>query len=194
MALDAMVSDAMYRRLLACKGNFGMQRLELGMLLELFRANPTMWQGRSQSFAAFLEEHHINGSGAYQWMRIARKLILDLRLPDETLRELSSASFSMLDAACRVINRDNVDEIVGIVSILSERDARVALDELSKEIDDSAAPNNKDCSSAMPNEVKALLTKFRRLPDDYRIEFLRSVRGQNAEHIRNQPRAVPSSS
>lgn len=194
MALDAVVSDAMYRRLLTCKSNFGMQRLELGMLLELFRANPTMWEGRSHSFSAFLEEHHINGSGAYQWMRIARKLILDLRLPDETLRELSTASFSLLDAACRVINRENVDEIVGIVSVLGERDARVALDEFGQEKDDAEPPNNKERTSEMPNEVKALLTKFRRMPDDYRIEFLRSVRGQNAEHIRNQNRSALSSS
>ena len=193
MALDAVVSDAMYRRLLACKSNFGMQRLELGMLLELFRANPTMWEGRSHSFSAFLEEHHINGSGAYQWMRIARKLILELRLPDETLRELSTASFSLLDAACRVINRENVDEIVGIVSVVGEHVARVALDEFGQEKDD-AEPPNKERTSEMPSEVKALLTKFRRMPDDYRIEFLRSVRGQNAEHVRNQNRSAPSSS
>ena len=113
--------------------------------------------------------------------------------PDETLRELSTASFSLLDAACRVINRENVDEIVGIVSVLGERDARVALDEFGQEKDD-AEPPNKERTSEMPSEVKALLTKFRRMPDDYRIEFLRSVRGPNAEHIRNQNRSAPSSS
>lgn len=192
MALDTMVSDAMYRRLLACKSNFGMQRLELGMLLELFRANPAMWQGRSHSFSAFLEEHHINGSGAYQWMRIARKLILELRLPDETLRELSTASFSLLDAACRIVNRENVDEIVSIVSLLGERDARVALDDLCNEKDDAEPLNKKESTSAMPDEVRALLSKFRRLPDDYRIEFLRSVRGQNSEHARTKNRTAPS--
>lgn len=183
MAVDAMVGEAMYRRLIACKSEFGMRRLELGMLLELFRVNPSMWQGRALSFPAFLEEEHINSSGAYQWMRIARKLILELRLPDETLRALSSASFSLLDVACRTINHENVDEVVSIVSTLNDRDARVALDELRQDNDYPSTGN--DTKPKMPTEVRSLLSKFHRMPDDYRIEFLRTVRGPSSEYTRS---------
>lgn len=187
MAVDIMVGEAMYRRLIACKSEFGMRRLELGMLLEIFRANPSMWEGRAQSFSAFLEGEHINSNGAYQWMRIARKLLLELRLPDETLRALASVSFSLLDIACRMIDHQNLDEVVSIVCTLNDRDARVALDEIRQDKDYPADGN--DTKTKMPNEVRSLLSRFQRMPDDFRIEFLRTVRGQNSEHTRNRPRS-----
>ena len=69
--MNKQVNEVLYRRLKAVQRDFGMARFELGTLLEVFRSNETLWQGKASSFNSFLEEERIQANGAYQFMRVA---------------------------------------------------------------------------------------------------------------------------
>lgn len=166
--MNKQVNEVLYRRLKAVQRDFGLARLELGTLLEVFRSNDDLWKGKASSFNSFLEEERIQANGAYQFMRVAKKFVLDLGLSDSELAELACVNFRILDMAAKIITPDNKDEVMALVLALGERDAKVALAEMG-ELESAGAHNN------VSGPVKALVRKYRDLPDDYRIEFLQQL-------------------
>lgn len=145
--------------------DFCMARFQMGALLQHIK-DVQAWQGRATSFASFLEEERINDSAAYQYMRIAKKFFYELCLSESDFERLADCNMVILDLACQVITTENKDEIIGILSILSERDARQTLLELIEESE--ILPSHKPKKSAQVNRVLAM---FKQLPDDQRIEF-----------------------
>lgn len=167
------IDDLLYRRLKSVQREFGLARFELGTLLEVFKSNESLWRGRATSFSAFLEEERIQFNGAAQFMRVAKKFVLELKLEDHELAELACVNFRILDIAARLITPENKDEVLAIVTALGERDARAALGELTKGDDKPIA------RSDVPPEVRTLMRKYREMPDDYRIAFMAEVKGTN---------------
>lgn len=168
--MNEQVSEVLYRRLKAVQRQFGMARLELGVLLEVFRNNEGLWRGRASSFNAFLEEERIQQNGAAQFMRVAKRFVLDLRLSEAELGELACVNFRSLDLAAKVITEENKDEIIGLLTCLGERDARAALGELADET--LSCETLEERTPRMPAPVGAVLRKYRDLPDDYRMQVL----------------------
>lgn len=172
--MSDQIAEVLYRRMKATQRELGLARFELGTLLEVFKNNDSLWRGRAESFNGFLEEERISADGARQFMRIAKKYVLELGLSDEILAELACVNFRILDMAAKVITSENKEEVLAMVIALGERDARVALAEFG----DEATGNNNN--SGMPKEVRALLRRFRALPDDFRSTFLSQFRQPSA--------------
>lgn len=172
--MNKQVSEVLYRRLKAVQRDFGMARFELGTLLEVFRSNETLWHGKASSFNAFLEEERIQANGAYQFMRVAKKFVLELGLSDAELSELACVNFRILDMAAKIITPENKDEVMALVLALGERDARVALAEM---VDFELGQKQQETVST---PVKSLVRKFRDLADDHRLEFLEQLKPRRA--------------
>jgi len=167
--MDKQIGEVLYRRLKAVQRDFGLARFELGTLLEVFRSNEDLWKGKSSSFNGFLEEERIQANGAYQFMRVAKKFVLELGLTDAELSEFACVNFRILDMASKIITPQNKDEVLALLVVLGERDARVALSEFLEP--EPSTPEKTPVSAP----VKSLVRRYRELPDDYRIEFLSQV-------------------
>ncbi|MFB0936405.1 MAG: hypothetical protein QMB52_11595 [Propionivibrio sp.] len=172
--MSDQIAEVLYRRMKATQRELGLARFELGTLLEVFKNNDSLWRGRAESFHGFLEEERISADGARQFMRIAKKYVLELGLSDEMLAELACVNFRILDMAAKVITPENKEEVLALVIALGERDARVALAEFG----DEATGNQHE--SGVPKEVQSLLRRFRALPDDFRATFLGQFRQQRS--------------
>ena len=164
--MSSQIHEYMYRKLKDTQRTLGLARLEMGTLLEVFKNNEALWRGRSDSFHSFLEEERIQPDGAKQFMRVAKKYVLDLGLSDDILAELACVNFRILDMASKMITPENQEEIIGLLVALGERDARAALNEMNAPGKESKFTND------VPDDVRALMRKFRAMPDDYRIAFL----------------------
>ena len=160
------IPELLYRRLKRTQRTLGMARFELGTLLEVFRTNDKLWGGRAETFRSFLEEERIQADGAKQFMRVAKKYVLDLRLDEDTLGELACVNFRILDLAAKIITPENHEGVLAMVLALGERDARVALAELAD------GDNTSQSAHQMNRDVWSLLRRFRDLPDDQRSEFM----------------------
>ncbi|WP_341744830.1 hypothetical protein [Azonexus hydrophilus] len=163
---DPHVREALYRRLKAVQAEFGKARLELGMLLTVFKDNPEFWEGKAESFPAFLEEERIQSAAASQFMKVAKCLLFDFALSDTEIHEISTANFRILEQASKVMTKENRDDVLAIVASLGERDAREALRWYGLEDDEQ---------KAAPSPVNGLMRRYRDLPDDQRLAFLQKV-------------------
>ncbi len=168
--MSDQIGEVLYRRMKATQRELGLARFELGTLLEVFKTNDSLWKGRAESFHSFLEEERISADGAKQFMRVAKKYVLELGLSDEILADLACVNFRILDLAAKIITPDNMDDVLPIIIALGERDARVALQELG----DVPSGNKED--NGVPKEVQALMRRFRAMPDDFRVTFLSQFR------------------
>lgn len=176
--MDKKIGELLYRRLKAVQREFGLARFELGTLLEVFRSNEDLWKGKATSFNSFLEEERIQANGANQFMRVAKKYVLELSLSDAELAELACINFRILDSAAKIITPENKDEVMALILALGERDARVALSEMQ----DPEQQLGSRPGGATP--VNSLLRRYRELPDDYRLEFLAQVTSRRSHERR----------
>ena len=157
-----------HSRVREARATFGHSRLRLGALLCQVHDHE-LWHGRARSFAEYLEAEHINASAAYQFMRVARKFVMELQLSHQSIGQLATASMRVLDKASGIANRDNVDDILAIVTVLHDRDALAFLTEMKRDaVADPAVPRPASA-------VTQLVNQFRQLTDDRRIEFFQRL-------------------
>ena len=149
--------------------DFCRARIQMGALLEHIK-NENLWEGRAESFPSFLEEERINSTAAYQYMRVARKFFYELKLTDQEFIAISTCNMGILDLASQVITAENKDEIIAILSVLSERDSKQVLAEMW---DKEKSPKDSEKRSKPVNRA---LDLFRGLPDDQRIEFMAAIK------------------
>lgn len=150
---------------------FGLIRLEMGVLLDQIHKEE-IWRGRAETFGAFLEEERINTSAAYGFMRVARKFFFELQLTDAEFAEISSANMGILDLAAQVIDQENKDEVIGLINVLSERDAKQVLLEM---LDEKEGPVVSD-KPRSTKQIRKALNAYKDLPEDQRIEFMQHLR------------------
>lgn len=171
---------AAFRAIGAARRRYGQARLELGIFLEHVRSTEA-WRLRNESFASFLEEERINDKAAYQYMRVARRFALELAVDDGILAELAMVNMTTLDLAARVATPDNLEEILAIMTTLSERDARTELEAIEAQMDRQPTGKRRE------QRVEKVLRLYRELPDDQRIDVRNVLRVQpevktNARH------------
>lgn len=161
---------AAFGALAQARVRFGRARLEMGIYLEQIRRSEA-WRLRSDTFARFLEEERVNESAAYQYMRVARRFAFELPVDDATMAELAMVSMSILDQAAKIVTAENLDEILAVVTTLSERDALVALDEIAQQQNPSSQPAQR-----REPRVAKVLRLYRELADDERIDVRNVLR------------------
>ena len=162
--------ESILAALRATHRQYGLQRIQLGVLLTEVR-RLDLWKGRASSFGAFLEESRINDSAAYQYMRVAKVFFYDLELSDDHFAELASVNMTTLDLACKVINKENKDEIFSILTALGEKDARSVLEEM---LDEATKPPQ----SNRGRRLRRLIDLYRDLPEDDRVDFRIALNGK----------------
>lgn len=176
-----------YMLLKTAQRRFGLARFEMGVLLCEVK-DRELWKGRAASFAAFLEEERITASAAYLYMRVARKLAGELSLSDRDFEQIATVNMGTLDLATQVLTPDNYGEILDLLSILGERDAKqVLLERLDEEGPIGMSPEAEGPRQPRSRQVNRALTAFYDLPDDQRIEFLNALQRKNGN--RNQEKA-----
>lgn len=171
-----MIDDVYHRQLRHAKRQFGEARFEIGRLLHHIRER-NLWRGKARSFAEYLEAERLNPNAARQYMRVAKKLVIELQLDDTTLAELADVNMSTLDQAARVINPLNADAVLAKLTSLSERDAKYELSQMEP------APFQADRPAP---EVAKLMAQFQLLPHELRIEALTRL-GVTFSHASGTP-------
>lgn len=156
--------------------HFGVVRFKIGALLLAIKYKE-LWKGKARSFNEYLEGERIKLSAANQYMQVAEKLMFELKLNNEQLVSLSRISMTTLVKACEKINKENADEIVGLLECLSDRDARHALDDMESH---RRPLHQSDKRSATSPKVRKLLNDYYSLPNDLRVELLQELRTAGA--------------
>lgn len=156
----------------AARQQYGLARLHMGVLLEHIRTTKG-WDGHAETFTELLEDLRINHNAAYQYMRVAKRFFFELPLPDGALSQMCLANISTLELASRVANEHNLEEVVGIVTTLGERDAKTVLEEM---LNEQLAGN--DLPRKEPRVAK-VLRLYKDLPDDQRIDVRNALRVSN---------------
>lgn len=120
----AAMPDDTYSNIKRLQVHMGMQKLRLGALLCVLEQSGE-WEGRTNatSFRRFLIEEGIEPKAARQYMTVAERFVLGLRLPLEELRKIAPASMRVLVEAARVASPDNWEQIVDIVSSMPRPEA-----------------------------------------------------------------------
>lgn len=145
---------------------YGLLRFEIGLHLLAVKED-RLWEGKAESFSRYLEELHINDSGARQYMRVANKFFLDLEISEDLRAELALIGMSQLDRAARMITKDNQDDVIFALLTLSPRDCDLFIKEMATLQCGEEFNNSSDVTKALSN--------FRQLADDQRIEFLTRI-------------------
>jgi hypothetical protein len=140
----------------------------MGLVLENVRSTKS-WKFRNESFRAFLEEECIQESSAYLYMRVARRFFLELQIEDHVVAALASVSMNTLDVAAKIVTKENLEDVVAILTSLTDRDARAELEVL-------VPRRNGEAPSDQPAQLKKILALYRTLPEDQRIDFRNEVR------------------
>jgi hypothetical protein len=145
---------------------YGLLRFEMGLhLLAVKEGN--LWEGKAESFSRYLEQLHINDSGARQYMRVANKFFLELKISEDMRAELALVGMSQLDRAAKMITKDNQVDVVFALLTLSPRDCDLFLKEMATLERGEEFNHSSDVTKAISN--------FRQLADDQRIEFLARI-------------------
>lgn len=175
-------AEEVHRSIQLVHGEFGLLRFQLGVLL-LAVKQQELWRGKAQSFAGYLEEEKIKLSAASQYMKVAEKLILELKLTEEQLTSLSRTSMTTLVKACDRINASNQDELISQLETLSDRDVKYVLDNYEANNTPLHHKQNED------QKVKRLKADFFSMPNDLRIDFMRQITSQS--HQQRSPSKAP---
>lgn len=167
---------AQYRK---SRVNFGLSRMRLGSYLLLIRENK-LWDGIAENWESFLAGENINSYAARQYINVARTFIFDMDLPEDVLGRLAVAGITALEKAGRVINDDNRDEMISVLTSLSEKDAVQRIMELS---------SGEEPSVNKPSmRMLRMLREFYEMPPDMQMDFLGKVGGRRKSQLENDQR------
>jgi predicted nucleic acid-binding protein len=156
--------ERMHNHVLEARSDYGLARFRLGLSL-LSVKEGDLWQGKAESFWAYVDDLKLNRSACRIYMRVAQKLFIELRLSEEIAAQLALCNMSVLERASEVISPENASDVLSAVFALHQRDALVVLDE----IDPSDQPKPR------ADDVARVFGRFMELPDDRRIEFLHKI-------------------
>lgn len=162
---------------------FGLARMRMGSYLHLVRENK-LWEGISESWESFLASENINAHAARQYINVAKTFIFEMDLPEETLGRLAVAGITALERASREINEENRDEMVSILTGLSERDAIQRILELSS--------GESGITDRPQLKVLRLLKEYYLMPPDMQIDFLDKIGGKRRRDREAPPPEKPA--
>ena len=134
-------SQGLYDTLRATQAEIGLARLRMGAALVALE-DTGEWRGRTSkvTFRGFMSDEGIEPKAAYQYMQVARELVIRMDLSETQLKQISCASMRTLTYAGRVANDDNLDQVLAIVETLPRPEAIEALLELAPEHQEELPP------------------------------------------------------
>lgn len=171
--VDGQAVEKYYRLLKKSQRKFGLARFELGVILETVKTRE-LWRGKAESFKAYLEQERLNVMACNQYMRVARKLFFELQITDEDFDRLADVGMGTLDIACRVTTPGNKEEVINMLTILSERDAQFELEVI--EAENAASAGNGEKTSPYDRRLQKVFREYFALPDDMRMDFKDKMR------------------
>lgn len=160
--------EAVHAAVGASQEHFGLVRLKIGALLIAVK-DKELWRGRARSFMEYLDDEKIKRSAARQYMKVAEKLLLELKLSDSEIRSLSKCSMTTLVKACERMDKTNKDEIIALLETLSDKDAKHVLDDFE------AHQKPLTAEQSHPPQIRKMVTGYYDLPQDLRMSFLESI-------------------
>lgn len=124
ISTDASSASDLYQLTTRVHRHIGFQKIRMGAMLCVLEDTGD-WRGRTAalSFRGFLLEEGIHPQAARQYMKVARKFILELAISTEDLLAISRASMRVLCAAADVAAPDNLAELVEIIASLPRPEA-----------------------------------------------------------------------
>lgn len=148
--------------------HFGLIRMKIGALLIAVK-DKELWKGRARSFNEYLDDERIKRSAARQYMRVAEKLLIEIKLDESEIKALSKCSITTLVKACDKITRENKEEIVALLESLEDKDINHVLDNFES--------HQKPLTSEkqQPKQIRKMVSGFYDLPQDMRMAFLESI-------------------
>lgn len=151
----------------------GMSRLRLGTYLVLLR-NGGLWRSIScePTFRKFLEAEDIEPRAAHQYMAVAERFVIQLKLSRSELEELARVSMRALQEAAKIITRDNANDVIATLTTLPRTDAQVELRALFAR--DGKVLDTGHTSS----RVSRLTTQLAELSLEERQEFFLRISGR----------------
>jgi hypothetical protein len=104
--------------------HIGFQKIRMGAMLCVMEETGE-WRGRTaaQTFRGFLLEEGIHPQAARQYMKVARKFILELEISKDDLLAISRASMRVLCAAAEVATHDTLSELIDLIVSLPRPEA-----------------------------------------------------------------------
>lgn len=120
--------ESAYQSLKAAQVDIGMSRFRMGAILCVMEAHDA-WQGKTsaKSFHRFIAEEGIEPKAAHQYMKVARRFVLELQLTDRQLEKIAPASMRALVDAADVADASNIDNLIGILVTLPRQEAIEAI-------------------------------------------------------------------
>src|SRR4051794_29660157 len=124
ISTDTTSTADLYQLTTRVHRHIGFQRIRMGTMLCVLEETGD-WRGRTdaRSFRGFLLEEGIHPQAARQYMKVARKFVLELDIPSQDLLAMSRASMRVLCAAADVATRENLAELVSIIANLPRAEA-----------------------------------------------------------------------
>ncbi|NEX63091.1 hypothetical protein [Noviherbaspirillum galbum] len=104
--------------------HIGFQKIRMGAMLCVLEDTGD-WRGRAaaQTFRGFLLEEGIHPQAARQYMKVARRFILELEISKDDLLTISRASMRVLCAAAEVASEENLAELIDLIATLPRPEA-----------------------------------------------------------------------
>jgi len=155
-------AHVLYKRLQQAKQVLGVGIFTMGALLYTFREYE-LWTGYAEGWPDFLASEGISYNLGMTSVRLYQKYILELELSEKELKEIAGRDYTALDAVCKVINQDNIDEWMPKILTLGRQD-------IKREIRESQGRDPFSKSA-----VQRVFEAFCGLNSDEKQEFMRMV-------------------
>jgi hypothetical protein len=164
---DSPKAVDLYRLTTQVHRHIGFQKIRMGAMLCVLE-DAGEWRGRTaaRSFRGFLVEEGIHPQAARQYMKVARKFVLELDISSQDLLAMSRASMRVLCAAADVATPDNLAELVSIVATLPRPEA---LEEIRTRF--AAVPAQDAAEKLVSRPVGRILSEVGELTQMQRAEL-----------------------
>lgn len=167
----------------AARLDFGLNRIQLGAHLHLIKDH-NLWAGLAKTWEEFLATENINSHAARQYITVAKKFVYELDLDEAMLRKLSTAGMSALEKAAKIITDENKDEMLSVLTALSDRDAIQRMVEMTTDVNEANAEANSEKTTF---SVLRILKEYHQLPPELQQEF--RIRLETQEQFRHKRNA-----
>lgn len=181
ISTDASSATDLYQLTTRVHRHIGFQKIRLGAMLCVLEDSGE-WQGRTaaRSFRGFLLEEGVNPQAGRQYMKVARKFILELELSSKDLLAMSHASMRVLCAAAEVATADNLLELIDIVSSLPKPEALEEIQIRFSQVEEDQQP-----TSPVSKPVGKILSEVGELTQLQRAELFSKLGMQSTSSLKS---------
>lgn len=152
-----------------CQINLGVEKLKLGAILSSLEKSD-VWRAETSAttFRRYLKELNLEPNAMFQYMGVANRLIHELNFTEDEIRRIASVSMRTLEVASRIINEENKQDILNIITSMPRAEAIEELECLGE--------GKKMFEEGVSKSTRSLLRKMEDMSESSRIEFMNEMR------------------